>query len=1402
MAISVTATSGQDAIPGILLSVYVLTGASIPATPNTIAWCAAATSNTTLTIAQSGAGFFAAYSNVAPGASGGTLSYGVHSTRDVDNTVTDSVQGWGFASERDSSTVANRPAAGTVVTFWPGGVPGGGGSGYGSVAAVEVDNASGSTWAIDGSSPAAVSSTGNFATSTVTTAAFTPPAGSLIIACVAAPGSTPASTVQVNVLDSYGLAWNQTGTANVAGFGYASVWWASVPLTPTTPTGQPIAAGTVSQPIAAQMVGINGYPPYSFTNFSGLAPGLTADNTGLISGTPTSAGSYSYAATVTDAQNNVVASNPLLHVINASQAPPAVTGTWHNKGPNYSYGTTTVSVGQAEHDWLFAVVTWTGAQDQAVSYLADDAHNLWRPLSFKAPGGGAPGMQVWCAANTRPSTRVYVSTSAYVRNLAATVLAVRGLRPGVVVDHVAITNGTGGSTFGGSFTAGAADFALAAGASSAALHTMNSGWSTSVYATPGDSQVPGTSINVGWRAASSGSNVTATFTPQQSTVAHGSPPAVKWTYALIGIQTQPTVTLAGSNPAWPTFSVQAAWGYTPGDPTGVISWTTLTANQFMAFEGQRGRSFELDELSAADMTLTLDNSNGWLTPGNSASPYNPNVTLITPVQIQATWQGRTYCVFTGVITAIAEDWDFQRSVIKLTLADDFSKLPQVLLPSCMVAEYLYDDPVNLWPLNDAAGAKFASNWSGRGDSTLIPAPFKFGPGTQFTGFGNQNGNGAYPNGIAGTTDTNWGNNSGVGVPYAIGTCLLDRNDNSLPTAATGGATYEIWAQIYNYAANLDLGATLIAAADEHGRHVADHFKLIAINYGSVASPRTRIYMTHGDVAHASVHAHAVPNVFDGAWHHYAVTINSSRVVRLFLDGVFQGSHYASFPAGKPNRLVFGGDGTVPGVTAPGTLTIGKVLGHGGYPVSPGMVPGFFTGYMSLAAVFDRELDEERIAMHFQAGRTGFVNEYSGSRIQHVLSWARWAGPQAIESGLDRQQQFNYLGQGYASSALSGAIGQTGTAGGAAWVDNGAQTDITIQDIAASEDGMILVGADGTLTFRQRDSLYSTPVLWALGDDDYPLNKTQTFAGGLGGWTAITSGCVLGTSTAWTYMGGASAALSVGGTPATASARSEMVTLHGGLIPSASMWAWTPQGGTVQLTIDWYGSSGYLGSSHGPNTYAGPWTPVLLQMGHFTAPSGATSCRFGPDLTGSPAAGTQLNFDCARLSPSGWAVPYNDDVATSTDIQYLYNDIIITRNFDQATYRARDLASRAQYYPRVYSRTVYTSVNDAEGVVDAANWLLEAYKNPNLRVTQVTIDAASHPEAWPMLLGADIGDNVTFARNPVQGAVINDEFTLISVEPNIAPGEATVTYVLAPLVGDTMLTLDDSTGTLTAGALGW
>src|SRR4051812_21284339 len=104
--------------------------------------------------------------------------------------------------------------------------------------------------AIDASSPALVH--GVSVSSTVTTASFTPPAGALLVACVAANSSAGLSTTAA-MTDTAGLTWTQRSVANFASTarsGYAGIYTALVPtsaaMTVTVTTSG--SSGTTRRP--------------------------------------------------------------------------------------------------------------------------------------------------------------------------------------------------------------------------------------------------------------------------------------------------------------------------------------------------------------------------------------------------------------------------------------------------------------------------------------------------------------------------------------------------------------------------------------------------------------------------------------------------------------------------------------------------------------------------------------------------------------------------------------------------------------------------------------------------------------------------------------------------------------------------------------------------------------------------------------------------------------------------------------------------------------------------------------------------------------------------------------------------------------------------------------------------
>lgn len=212
MAITVTATQGGSTANGLNLRVFVLTGA------------AAAASQSGATVATSpgsGAAFQASLTTTQTGSRVyGAGSYGPQAaptanaqTAGVD-AVSDATNGEEYVSFKGASTTGTPGAT----TFGYSSTTGGGGP----LAMLEVLPSG--TLAEDSSGPANVSTTSAL---TVTTASFTPPGGSLLVALIGSDGGVGVTTYTVS--DTSSLTWTEKVKQNPSGGDYAGVWIAQVP---------------------------------------------------------------------------------------------------------------------------------------------------------------------------------------------------------------------------------------------------------------------------------------------------------------------------------------------------------------------------------------------------------------------------------------------------------------------------------------------------------------------------------------------------------------------------------------------------------------------------------------------------------------------------------------------------------------------------------------------------------------------------------------------------------------------------------------------------------------------------------------------------------------------------------------------------------------------------------------------------------------------------------------------------------------------------------------------------------------------------------------------------------------------------------------------------------------------
>lgn len=226
MSITVTAaqsgTGGTD--NGIALTVKVITGQA--ASPIGQTASSATVTAPELAITPTGNGSWV-YGAVVNG--GGATSFTAAGNTTFSQNVPDTTNALAYGTFRSSSTTTS----GTPVTL--GATAPAEASGQILIALLEI--LAGTGLAEDSSSPAGVNS--KTATS-VTTASFTPPGGSLLVAQVGSDANVDGThSMTMTVTDSSGLTWTRrvTGTLTDGSATYqlASVWTAPVPVPPAAP---------------------------------------------------------------------------------------------------------------------------------------------------------------------------------------------------------------------------------------------------------------------------------------------------------------------------------------------------------------------------------------------------------------------------------------------------------------------------------------------------------------------------------------------------------------------------------------------------------------------------------------------------------------------------------------------------------------------------------------------------------------------------------------------------------------------------------------------------------------------------------------------------------------------------------------------------------------------------------------------------------------------------------------------------------------------------------------------------------------------------------------------------------------------------------------------------------------
>lgn len=426
----------------------------------------------------------------------------------------------------------------------------------------------------------------------------------------------------------------------------------------------------------------------------------------------------------------------------------------------------------------------------------------------------------------------------------------------------------------------------------------------------------------------------------------------------------------------PDVVVEIAFTTGPNDPAPV--WVDVSAyvEAQSVINISRGRADELSAIQPSRMTVILDNRDGRFTPGNTGSPYYPNVKKGRRIRVRAMWPLATSYAdrFSGYVDEWPVAWPdgtSYTSTVTVTASSRLARLGRgTELRSIIEEEILDDDPAAYYTLGDAEGSTSAGNGS------VVQRPVMTFAGTGSNPvFGNATGPGT--DGL-------------TSVSFAGGKYLSVVFDQ--PVVKPSDTTYS-WEFFFNTATTAfqQLGRLYKANGDTVQAFITAAGKLNILSNADAGS----IYF---DLISAAT-------VSDGATHHALVraTISAGTLTStLYLDGVqIDTDTFVSFPGLTGfDRLSAGGDTTaMTGVLAHVAVTAGTT-----------------------------ELTAARVDAHSDAGLNGFSGERSDQRIQRL---ARYAGvPSAevtVETGLSTSIT-NQVTNGQTALALMTEV--TDTEGGA------------------------------------------------------------------------------------------------------------------------------------------------------------------------------------------------------------------------------------------------------------------------------------------------------------------------------------------------------------------------------------
>jgi hypothetical protein len=185
---------------------------------------------------------------------------------------------------------------------------------------------------------------------------------------------------------------------------------------------------------------------------------------------------------------------------------------------------------------------------------------------------------------------------------------------------------------------------------------------------------------------------------------------------------------------------------------------------------------------------------------------------------------------------------------------------------------------------------------------------------------------------------------------------------------------------------------------------------------------------------------------------------------------------------------------------------------------------------------------------------------------------------------------------------------------------------------------------------------------------------------------------------------------------------------------------------------------------------------------------------------------KFSIDSLSLQLQLDQVPYQKGIAFDYDNTYIQNSAQATLTSGPSTLAApivRDQQSVTEYLQRgPLSQSV--SGQFTEDAYDRATWSLFKYRQPSMRVSSITVQPNSYPQAFTSVLTTDIGDIASVSRFPTPGPGYTLPVVTEQVSIEIGPGGWQVSYQQSPYEPDGTILTADTAGynVLGSNTLAW